>query len=189
MNIVYGGAFNPPTIAHYEITKYLKSLGNVILLPVGVSYPKESLINDSYRLEMVKIMAQKLDVSYSEIELFTKEFKGTYESLKYLQNSYNDLYFVIGADNLINLDKWINAQKLLEEFKFIVFTRDDFNCEEIICEKYSSYSNHFIIKKVKYNISSTEIRNDIMNNKNNIIEDVYEYIENNNLYGVKNHVK
>ena len=41
MEVVYGGCFNPPTIAHQEIISYLANhYDKVILIPTGNDYNK-----------------------------------------------------------------------------------------------------------------------------------------------------
>ena len=46
--VVYGGAFNPPTLAHYKLAiSVLKSIGadKLIFMPVGDNYNKKSQIS------------------------------------------------------------------------------------------------------------------------------------------------
>ena len=46
MIILYGGSFNPPTLAHYGVVKLLNEVYNpdkIILMPVGCKYPKPNL--------------------------------------------------------------------------------------------------------------------------------------------------
>lgn len=46
MEVVYGGCFNPPTIAHQEIISYLANhYDKVILIPTGNDYNKVGLID------------------------------------------------------------------------------------------------------------------------------------------------
>ena len=58
MIIVYGGTFNPPTVAHQLIAiKLLKTLNQEIhLLPVGENYPWKSFyVPFKQRFEMLKL--------------------------------------------------------------------------------------------------------------------------------------
>ena len=50
MEVVYGGCFNPPTIAHQEIISYLANhYDKVILIPTGNDYNKVGLTMLSYQ--------------------------------------------------------------------------------------------------------------------------------------------
>lgn len=185
MNIVYGGAFNPPSIAHYEIVKRLKKLGNVIILPVGLKYHKDSLINDDVRLDMVKILAKSTGAIISDLELHNEQYRGTYHTLLELAKSFDDIHFVMGADNLVNLNKWINYQALVRDFKFIIITRDDIDCSKIIEENFGDFREHFTIMNLDMDVSSTEIRENVLGNRNLLLPEIYDYIVKNSLYEVK----
>lgn len=188
MNVVYGGAFNPPTIAHYEIAKILKGLpgvSNLIILPVGMKYQKDSLINDDIRLDMVKLLAKRVNALVSDLELHNDKYYGTLHTLDELSKSFDDIYFVMGADNLLHLDKWINYETLLDKYKFIVFTRDDIDCEKVIDEKFQKYKDHFLLYPLHIDVSSTMIRDNIELNKELLLDEIYEYIKEKGLYEVK----
>ncbi len=177
MLLVYGGSFNPPTLAHYEIAKLLKNKFDCELLfvPVGNSYNKPTLIEFKHRYNMIKIVADKLNCDVSNIEDNNK-YIGTYELLKSINN--NDVYFIMGADNLVNINSWINASKLIAEFKFIVLNRDNFDCDSFISKL--SHPNNFTVVDIDIDISASNFRE---KKDNSILDkDVLEYIEKFNLY-------
>lgn len=179
MLLVYGGAFNPPTIAHYDIAKLLidKFNCNFLFVPVGNSYQKSELISFKDRYNMVEIIANKLNSKVLDIEDNSK-YLGTYDLLNKLKEEDSDIYFVLGADNLINLNNWINAKKLISEFKFIVLTREDIKIDLSMF----SHPNNFTIINIEYDVSSSDYRNNL--NNNIIDQDVLKYIQKNNLYEV-----
>ena len=183
MNIVYGGSFNPPTKAHKLIIDKLFVVfhpDNIIVVPVGDSYNKASLIEYKYRLEMAKLLDNRIIVSDLEN---TGKYLGTYNLLKKLSDYYSDLYYVIGSDNLINLDKWIDYKNLLHDFKFIVFNRHNLDLMDIILDKYKEFKDNFLVIDIDYDISSSEFRRTL--NKDLIPNEVYNYILENELYEVK----
>ena len=48
--VLFGGSFNPPTIAHYEIIKYLNDhYDEVLILPNGESYSFAGKVLDSFK--------------------------------------------------------------------------------------------------------------------------------------------
>ena len=112
MNIVYGGSFNPPTIAHKKIVLKLHELfkpQNILIIPTGDSYTWKNITPFFHRLNMTKIAFPNecvLDIEQK------KEYQGTINTLRYLAKYYDNLYFTMGADNLIYIKKWINYEAL-----------------------------------------------------------------------------
>ncbi len=143
--VVFGGSFNPITVAHFEIIGYLANmlLKKVEILPNGSSYKLKTLSNNSSRIDSLKEIADLFpSVSLNLIELH-KDFNGTYETLRELRHPY----FVIGADSLKDIPTWIEPELLINENNFIVFNRHNLNCRRIINNTtlLSKYSDHFII--------------------------------------------
>ncbi len=185
MNILYGGAFNPPTLAHFQIMKTLIDKfpnDKIIILPSGNKYKDSKIVDFFHRYQMVKILVDKLDkkIEISDYENKLEKFFGTYYTLKY----FNNPYFVIGADQLRDLYTWINFENIVKENNFIVFPRDGINIEEVLNSKHlKEYKDHFLIIHFdEVDASSTDYRK----NKNELIidEDVLEYIKKNRLYEV-----
>ena len=129
LNIVYGGSFNPPTVAHEAIIKELKrkfNPKNLIILPTGNSYVRKDLLDFKHRYEMLKLISNDIILSLENEE---KKYLGTVGALDILSLQYDDLYFVMGADNLIDIKTWIEYERLLKTYNFIVITRDDIDVE------------------------------------------------------------
>ncbi|MFA5543375.1 MAG: nicotinate-nicotinamide nucleotide adenylyltransferase [Bacilli bacterium] len=185
MNILYGGAFNPPTIAHFEIIKVIKkSFPNdrLILLPAGDKYKDGNLIEFKHRYNMLKILVDKIDsnIIISDYENKIEKFIGTYYTLKFFRNPH----FVIGADQLRDLHGWINFNNIIKENKFIVFPRDGIDMHKILSEEpYSKHKNNFILMdNEELNVSSSDFR---FKKQENVLDvDVLNYIKSNNLYEV-----
>lgn len=190
MYIVYGGAFNPPTKAHYEIvnlilTKYPNA--KVIVLPVGKAYNKANLVSFNDRFNMLKLMFKNnSNVMISNLE-DTNEFKGTFESLEKLSETYDNIHLLMGSDNIYNLDNWIKYKALLTNYPLIIISRNDDNINEIM-KKYKNLNVKYDVIKYNQDISSTLIRSDINKHFNLLEKDVYKYILENDLYEVNNDV-
>ena len=185
--IIYGGAFNPPTIAHLEIGKFIRNKFNdkeLVYLPTNDFYNKDSLASFEDRVNMLELLIKKIDdkVSISKYELENDSYKGTYYTLIH----FNHPYFVIGADSLENLGKWINGTKLVEENNFIVFPRSGYDVNEIISKDKLLFENkdHFVIiseeEFEKSDVSSTSFRNG--KDDSVLIEEINEYIKLKGLY-------
>ena len=136
---VFGGSFNPPTIAHINLAKQIlnniKNIEKVIFVPVSTKYSKSGLASDQCRFSMLKtICKNEKNIEVSSIELDSQRQLYTIETLEKLkkQNPDKDLYFVIGTDNLKELENWNNANTLLQKYKIIVLERDNDKMEDII---------------------------------------------------------
>ncbi len=185
MKIIYGGSFNPPTIAHYQISQMILDKfpdSKIIFVPTSTNYEKTDLHDDKHRLEMLKIMCDKLGnrASISTYELDSPTYLGTYYTLKH----FGDCYFLMGADNFDYIDKWMHFPDIVVENKFIVIPRDNYDIEKKFKENaiLNKYRNHFIIFNDfnKIFISSSEYRQ--TKNSNLLLEEIKEYIEKNDLY-------
>ena len=185
---IFGGSFNPPHNFHLSIANYLVEndiLDEVIFVPTGNRYPKDSLIRDMDRLEMIKLAIMgnnKLMASDYEI---SNRLIYTYQTLDYLKKMGDDIYFICGTDNLLEFDKWKNYEYILEYYKVIVIKRNNDNIEELL-NKYDKYRKHIIACNIDSNsISSTMIRNMVKNNEDvsgYLDKKVYQYIKDRNLY-------
>jgi nicotinate-nucleotide adenylyltransferase len=126
--VVLGGAFNPPTNAHYRLYQETKKglhFDHFIYLPVHVNYPKADLVSNHHRRSMLETMTQNdEDVVIEGYELDQPTFQGTYHTLKALEKKYQaTVIFALGTDQVITLKDWIEAERLVNEFQFIVFER------------------------------------------------------------------
>ena len=181
--IIYGGAFNPPTIAHKRIGKYLidnyKDV-ELIYLPTNSFYNKDHLVSFNDRFEMTKLLVKDLkNVYVSDYEGKEHQFSGTYYTLKY----FNHPLFVIGADSLANLKNWIRGIDLIKENNFIVFPRKNYDLKLIFEDEIlKEYKDHFIIidDYIEDDVSSTSYRN--YKDELLLTEEVKEYIKKKGLY-------
>ncbi len=189
MIIVFGGAFNPPTIAHKEIYYHIQKsidFDEFIYLPVSNLYTKSSLIANHHRANMLELLTKGLKkATVSLLELSDSDFLGTYQSLLRIQEKYpqEEVAFVIGADNLGSIHKWINARNLLIDFKFVVINRDKLDIVKVI-EKdnfLKEFKDRFIIlPHFDSDISSTIFRETL--DPAYVTEEIYDYIMKNDLY-------
>lgn len=215
--LVVGGAFNPPTVAHIEIPLLIArkmELDSILYLPVGNGYNKSTLIDIEHRKNMLQIainnsIKERLKEDPNDnistyidfLEAYHYRTLSTIESLDILEREWNaDLYFFCGADNLATLPYWDNADKLLEHYHVVTYSRNGWKIDEIIINNdllLNAYKNnkilHIPIEALDYaNVSSTLIRGliedeflddlDKRNLERYLDKDVLKYIKENNLY-------
>ncbi len=189
---IFGGSFNPPHKMHYNIGKELIRMGyidKVIYVPTGSKYIyKDNLVDDSDRYNMLSIMIEDDErFIVSDFELRNRNVY-TYETLDYFQKTYpnDEIYFILGTDNLSYIDQWEKGEDLLLNKKFLVVKRktDDIN---LLLDKYQKYRSNIIVSDVlESDVSSTDIREKLQK-KEDVLdflsEGVYNYILENKLYG------
>ena len=190
---IFGGSFNPPHKTHLRIALDLINknyIDKVIFVPTGSKYKyKNNLVSDYDRLNMIKLLIKNHNnVLVSDFELQEKEVY-TYETLKYFKDKYSsdEIYFICGLVIFSYIDKWKNSDELLRNNKFLVIKRNGDN-EKVILDRLNDYKdNIFITDVIPSDVSSTMIRNKILNNEDVlefIDKEVLEYIKDNNLYEV-----
>lgn len=185
---VFGGSFNPPTVAHIElakqIVKNIETIEKVIFVPVSTKYNKKGLAPDEERLNMLKkICKNEEKLQVSSIELDSTRQLYTIETLRLIKNKYpeKDICFIIGTDNLKELETWYMSDALLTEFKAIVLERGE-ECAEDIIDK-SIFLKNFkasivkLEKNQKFDLSSSLVREQVKKNKS-IKNMVQQSIEN-----------
>jgi nicotinate-nucleotide adenylyltransferase len=121
---VYVGSFNPIHNGHLKVVNYLLDnnyLDKVIVVPTIEYWNKVNLVSLDKRLDMLKL-AFKDRVSY---DVFPK-LEYTYQILDEIHenNLSDDIYLIIGADNVKNFYKWKNVKDILK-YNILVVNRND----------------------------------------------------------------
>ncbi len=178
---IIGGTFDPIHYAHlyiaYEAKEQL-NLDEVIFMPAGKQpFKVNNIITDSkLRYDMVKTAIETYDeFSVSNYEIEKGGISFTYETLEYLKeksaadNEEKKLFFISGADCLINIEKWKEVEKIFSLCTLVVFSRDKIRKEEMLERKQiieEKYNGNIIILDLKQlEISSTEIRDRVNKHK------------------------
>ena len=186
MHIVYGGSFNPPTLAHEAIIKKINDLfkpTKIIIMPVGRSYTRKDHQANIDRIKMLELIAKKYkNVEISDYEI-NNPFNGTIKTLEYLENLYQAKFsFVMGADNLLEIKTWIDYEELLKNYHIICFNRNNLLDKNSVKNIADSYQAKIDLIPLNKDISSSDIRKDLELNKNNLSKEIYDYIKTNHLY-------
>lgn len=170
---ILGGTFNPIHLAHLYIAYEAKNqlgLDKVIFMPAGSPPHKKNnkIVGASFRYEMVKEAIK----SYEDFEISDYEIKKvgssyTFETLQYLKNDDNELYFITGADCLLTIEKWNKPSEILNLAKFVVFNRGGYSKEDVLKQKdkiEKKYNTNIeMLDIINLEISSSMIRERIKN--------------------------
>ncbi len=199
MFAIYIGSFNPITKAHLSIAQAsLTFADKCIFVPVSDLYAKPSLqVKAEDRLNMIKCAIQdepRFEVNDIEIKVAeaTKHQNKSLETLRMLKAEYQeDLAFMIGADNLLQIKTWYHYQELLKEFQVIVISRDCNLVSKIIekdAELKELLSLAILLDDINIDISSEKVRTAVANQQSideYVTPIVKKYIEVHELYGGK----
>ena len=173
---IIGGTFDPIHFAHIYIAETAKeklNLQKIIFMPAGSPPHKANMriTEASLRFKMVKAAIEGKDgfeVSDYEIQKEGKSY--TYETLQYYQKQVEEIYFITGADCLMDIEKWKNVDEIFKSSKLVVVTRPGFDNETLKEQKNKiekKYNGNIILLQVEgKEMSSTEIRTYIKEDKN-----------------------
>lgn len=194
---VFGGTFNPIHKGHTEIISALSQkpeISKVVLMPTKIPPHKtvDFLADERHRVNMCNIIADKFNnVEVSDLELKRVGKSYTIDTVSELKRLYPDskIAITIGADMVVTFSEWKNYQALINEVKIFAFGRNTISDDEFkkgIVFLKSIGADIECINKTIPNISSTEIRTNLQNNKDTsklLDSEIYEYIISNNIYG------
>jgi len=157
---LFGGSFDPPHLGHKSVVEEaLKSLeiNKIVVVPTFLNpFKQSSYLTAIERFLLVKNMflpLEKVEVSSFEIE--REASTPSFITLKYFQKKYEVKYFIIGADNLENIEKWHEFEWLNSQITWVIATRNGYALR-------SDKLRDFKILNIEVDISSTEIRNNII---------------------------
>ena len=175
---IYVGSFNPVHEGHIKVANYLLDnnyVDKVLLLPTPNYWNKQDLIEMRHRLNMLRYY----ETNNIIVDDIHNNYPYTYQVLRALREDYQDeLYLIIGSDNLPSLDKWMNIDEILQN-KIIVVNRDMTDLEDYLV---NFPREQFIVipNFENLDVSSTAIRN---GSTKHVSPKVLQYIKTNHLYG------
>ena len=76
------------------------------------------------------------------------------------KKKHSEIYFIMGADNLINFHKWHKWKSIVKKCNILVFDRQGYKAKSLKSVTFNSTSNKNLtfIKFNKVNISSSQLR-------------------------------
>ena len=163
---ILGGTFDPAHVGHIKISKEAKK--RFKLEKVFWAITKKNPFKNKSTLNLKKRMsyAKKINLKNKFIKVIFLEDKiksnRTIDLINYFKkkNKYKELYFIMGADNLINFHKWNKWQKISSKCNILVFDRNKYKTQSLKSVTYKKYNKRgleFITFK-KVNISSSQLR-------------------------------
>ena len=162
---VLGGSFDPAHIGHLRISKEaikrLKLKKIIWAITKKNPFKKVSNVSLSSRIKYCKKIINKnnfINVKFYEDIIRSNK---TINLIKYLsQNKKIEIYFLMGADNLINFHKWHKWKTILQKCNIIVFDRHGYKKKSLNSTTFKRLNkkNLKFIEFNKVNISSSKLR-------------------------------
>ena len=162
---ILGGTFDPAHKGHLEISKQAKkrfNLKNVIwAITKKNPFKDESKSNLKSRMQFAKkIIGKNI---YIKIKFYEEKIGSnkTIDLIEHLtKERRNEIYFIIGADNLINFHKWYKWKSIAKKCNILVFDRQGYKAKSLKSVTFNELNNKNLtfVNFNKFNISSSQLR-------------------------------
>ena len=194
---VLGGSFNPIHLGHIELAVRAHEqfdLPLVLLMPVNVSYYKDSsnYASSKHRLKMTELAAGECGAGFlksSSADIDRGGVTYTCDTVDELKKTYKKIFFIVGSDSLMYIDKWKNADVFLKKIIVLYAKRDGDTADDLLLkvdylkENFNADVRELSIRN--HPISSSDIREKIKKGvplTGLVPKSVEEYIKKNDLY-------
>jgi nicotinate-nucleotide adenylyltransferase len=189
MIALYGGSFDPPHLGHLQLVKTFWKLfpecKKLFLVPNRISPFKENKF--SSQTDMIQILDLFLkDISNPNTEISWIEWERegyTIDTIKQFQMKFpkEEMFFLIGMDNLFNFSQWKDFESILEISKLLVFQRNSYQKE--LPEELKNFSNRIVFMENDiWEISSSQIRSNLQESKKFLSDSIYSYLMEKKIY-------
>jgi len=173
---ILGGTFDPVHVGHLSIAQAVMTefgIEKVLLIPAHQPPHKEGkpMADAAHRLAMLRTAVRGLrGLEISDIELRRGGTSFTIDTINAVKKEYGDdaaLYFIIGADSLVELADWKSIAELLRTCTFVTVTRPGYSqhhldaLEKKVPEADLARLREHYLKTDPIDISSTAIREKI----------------------------
>ncbi len=189
---ILGASFDPPHKAHFAIASAaveFLGLDKILFIPAFVSPLKkqnhEASFEDRFAMLGLALSEFKYEFEISDLEKSRGGLSYSVDTAKALHKQYPlaELFWLIGTDQLVQLDKWKDIDELSKLVKFACFKRP--NYEFKIPETLKKQTQILNIPFAQIDLSSSDLREAFRKSENclDLIDaKVINYIKENKLY-------
>ena len=170
---IYGGTFSPIHNGHVAAARAFMEqmwLDILYVIPTGVT-PHKTMKGDvtaKDRLEMCRLaFADTEGVIVSDLEMRREGKSYTVDTLRELYDPAGRLFFLMGTDMLLTLDKWREPEEIFKLCYPVYIRREaDAALDAVIVEKITEYQRRFgkMVPRIvapAIELSSSEVRDTI----------------------------
>ncbi len=194
---IFGGAFNPVHNGHLNIADAFYEdlkLDKMLLIPTANPPHKSGagLLSGDDRINMLRLAIENKPYEISTIEFERNDKSYTYNTLLELKRLYPeaDLFLIIGADQIINFEKWYRYSDILDMVTLCASARESEEEKQIIiksAQRLGIQDRFYMSSRAVLRVSSSEIRDKIKNGSDVsklLPKKVFDYISEKGLYRV-----
>ena len=163
---ILGGTFDPAHKGHLQISKESKKKYKLDYIIWAITkknpFKNQSNLSLELRIKYAKKIIKK--EKFIQLEFYENKIKSnkTINLIKFFlkKNKNTEIYFIMGADNLINFHKWEKYNLITSLCKILVFDRDGYKSKSINSLSFKKYNKKGLefIKFKKVKISSSQLR-------------------------------
>ena len=162
---ILGGSFDPAHKGHLAISKEAKRRFKLEKIIWAVT-KKNPLKTESKTPISKKIKDCKKIIgmnSFIKVKFYENIIKSnkTIDLINYLKKDKKiEIFFLMGADNLINFHKWFRSKLISQKCKIIVFDRHGYKKNSLKSKTFKRLNNKTLtfVEFKKVNISSSQLR-------------------------------
>ena len=162
---ILGGSFDPAHKGHLTISKEAKKrfkLKKIIWAITNKNPFKAKSITPLTKkiADCKKVIGLN---SFISVKFYEKTLKSnkTIDLINHLKKNKNlEIFFIMGADNLINFHKWHKSKSITQKCSIIVFDRHGYKKDSLKSKSFKSLNKDTLafVEFNKVNISSSQLR-------------------------------
>ena len=162
---ILGGTFDPAHKGHLEISKLAKKRFGLKKIIWAITkqnpFKDESESNLRSRMQLAKKVIK--NNNYIKVKFYEEKIGSnrTIDLIKHLsKEKKNEIYFIMGADNLINFHKWYKWKSIIKKCNILVFDRQGYKAKSLKSVTFTGTNkkNLTFVNFNKVNISSSQLR-------------------------------
>ena len=186
-----GGTFDPIHLGHLVTAEQARAdlaLEEVVFVPAGSPWQKDRDVTSSEHRYLMTVLATAANPAFSvsRIEIDKEGSTFTVETLRELREILpgDQLFFITGADAILTILTWKDAEQCLELATFVAASRPGHDLSGL--EQYAWHAAVEVLDVPALAISSTDVRQRFTDDRSVtylIPREVEEYARKHGLYG------